>query len=249
MTKKLFYAACIVAMALTGCKKDPQPEPTPEPQTVSRIANYVVKTNSNGLTMTMSRHYTWENGVLVQTVDSLISSVMAPRVSVERYVYENGLLVKKEETSGKWQHYLTYEDGLLKTFVDINNNDTLYSGEILSYTANGEVEEMIIMDTRIVKYHFTWENGDAVQMLKYVIAPAEVADTTVSNYTFDNKLCPFDGVPLGSELETFFIIERQSKHNIIEPEYTYTYDDQNRLISKEKEGESITYQYIEQTIR
>ena len=43
MTKKLFLAACIAAMALTGCKKDPQPESTPEPQTVSRLARTVQK--------------------------------------------------------------------------------------------------------------------------------------------------------------------------------------------------------------
>ena len=243
-------------MALTGCKKDPQPEPTPEPepQTVSRIASYVVKTNPNGMPMTMTRNYTWENGVLVQTVDSIITSFMGPVVTAERYIYENGLLVKKEETSGKWQHHLTYEDGLLKTFVDINieHNDTLYSGEILSYTANDEVEDVIVdLGEKKNKYHFTWENGDAVQVVKYVIYPEEEADTAVANYTFDNKHCPFIGIPLGAELssDVSFIIERQSKHNFIDSEYTYTYDDQDRLVSKVKENDTTTYQYIEQTIR
>ena len=241
-------------MALTGCKKDPQPEPTPEPepQTVSRIASFVVKTCPNGMPMTMSRHYTWENGVLLQTIDSVILSFMEPVVAEEKYTYENGLLVKKEETTGEWIHYFTYEDGLLKTFVDINHNDTLNSGEILSYTANGEVEDMIVdLGEMKNKYHFTWENGDAVQVIKYVIYPEEEADTTVANYTFDNKHCPFIGLPLGADLsgDVSFIIERQSKHNFIDSEYTYTYDDQDRLVSKVKENDTITYQYIEQTIR
>ena len=90
----------------------------------------------------MVDHYSSENGNLIQEQDSVITPMLTV-VTRQNLVYENGNIVRTEEVSEKWTHYFTYEEGLLKTSVDINNNDTLFSEEITSYNADGKVEEVI----------------------------------------------------------------------------------------------------------
>ena len=252
MKKKLFLAACIAAMALTGCKKDPKPEPTPEPQTVSRLASVVIKNvMPNGMETEMSANYSWENGNLIQEQDSVITPMLTV-VTTQKYVYENGNIVRIEEASGKWTHYFTYEDGLLKTFVDINNNDTLFSGEITSYNADGKVKEAIYdLESTKSKYQLNWVDGDATQLTEYVIFPAEQADTLTSTIAYDGKPSVYTGFPLAFVLgggEAYFLAERLSKHNVLNESYTYNYDEKDRLVSKVKENDSTFYYYIEQTI-
>lgn len=252
MKKKVFLAACIAAMALTGCKKNPQPEPTPEPQTVSRLASVVIKNvMPNGMETKMLANYSWENGNLIQEQDSIITPMLT-LVTGQNFVYENGNVVRIEETSGSWTHYFTYEDGLLKTFVDINVNDTMYCGEVTAYNADGIIEEVIydLGETKN-KYHLTWVDGDATQYTKYVIFPAEQADTLTSTFAYDGKPSVFTGFPLafmfGGSNATY-LVERLSKHNVLNEGYTYNYDEKDRLVSKVKENDSTFYYYIEQTI-
>ena len=253
MTKKLFLAACIAAMALTGCKKDPQPEPTPEPQTVSRLARTVHKSIlPTGQTVGMISSYTWENGNLIQELDSMISPFGAPVVVMQNLFYENGNHVRTEESTGVWQHYFTYEDGLLKSFVDIYRNDTLFFGEVTAYNADGKLEEVIFNTSpKMEKYHLTWDNDNATQLVNYVIQPAEEADTVTYHIAYDGKPNVFTGLPLSYNLmgdNVEYIIDRISKHNVLDASYIYTYDEKDRLISKVKENDSTFYYYIEQTI-
>lgn len=254
MAKKLLLAACVAAMALTGCKKDPQPTPTPaptpEPQTVSRVANIVRKNVlSSGMETRMVSYYSWENGNLTQVQDSIISPILN-MVTTQNFVYENGNVVRTEETTGKWTHYFTYEDGVLKTFVDILENDTLFGGEITSYNADGTVEELIYdMGTTKSKLHLTWADGDATQMVEYVIFPA--ADTLTRTKVYDGKPSVYIGFPLAFMLgggSGDFLLEHISSHNVLDEGYTYNYDEKSRLVSKVKENDSTFYQYIEQTI-
>lgn len=256
MTKKLLLAACVAAMALTGCKKDPQPEPTPgptpEPQTVSRLASIVHKNvMPNGMETRMVSNFSWENGNLLQEQDSVITPMLTV-VTTQKYVYENGNLVRVEESTGKWTHYFTYENGLLKTFVDFYENDTLFCGEITAYNADGKVEEVIYdLESTKNKYHLTWVDGDATQLTKYVIFPAEQADTLTSTIAYDGKPSVFTGFPLAFMLggsDAYFLVERHAAHNILEEGYIYNYDEKSRLVSKVKENDSTFYQYIEQTV-
>lgn len=256
MTKKLILAACVAAMALTGCKKDPQPDPTPgptpEPQTVSRLASVVHKNvMPNGMETRMVSNYSWENGNLLQEQDSVITPMLT-LVTTQNLVYENGNLVRVEESTGKWVHYFTYENGLVKTFVDIYENDTMYCGEITSYNADGKVEEVIYDLGEIKnKYHLTWVDGDATQLTKYIIFPAEQADTLTFSYAYDGKPSVFTGFPMGyifGGSDASYLVERHSAHNFLEEGYIYDYDENNRLVSKVKENDSTFYQYIEQTI-
>lgn len=256
MTKKLLLAAFVAAMALTGCKKDPQPEPTPgptpEPQTVSRLASIVHKNvMPNGMETRMVSNFSWENGNLLQEQDSVITPMLTV-VTTQKYVYENGNLVRVEESTGKWTHYFTYENGLLKTFVDFYENDTLFCGEITAYNADGKVEEVIYdLESTKNKYHLTWVDGDATQLTKYVIFPAEQADTLTFTIAYDGKPSVFTGFPLGYMFggsDAYFLVERHSVHNVLDESYTYNYDENNRLVSKVKENDSTFYQYIEQTI-
>jgi YD repeat-containing protein len=253
MAKKLFLAACIAAMALTGCKKDPQPEPTPEPQTVSRLARTVHKNYlPSGQEVRAIASFTWENGNLIQELDSLISPFGAPVVVTENFFYENGNHVRTEESTGVWQHYFTYENGMLKTFVDIYRNDTLYFGEVTAYNANGNLEEVIYNTSpKMNKYHLTWDNDNVTQLVNYIIQPAEEADTVTYNMAYDGKQSVYTGLPLSYILmgnDEGYFLERISKHNVFDASYTYNYDEKDRLISKVKENDSTFYYYIEQTM-
>lgn len=259
MTKKLFLAACIAAMALTGCKKDPQPDPTPaptpEPQTVSRLASMVhKKVLPNGLEMKTVSTYSWENFNLVQVHDSIINPFIAPIVTTQNLFYENGKHVRTEESNGVWQHYFTYEDGVLKSFIDIYDNDTLVSGEVTAYNPDGKVEEVIynaMVRSVTRKYHYTWEDGDVIQLVEYTIQPVEEADTVTYIFAYDDKPCAFEGTPLSLCLmgdDVAFIINRISKHNLFDARYTYSYDDKERLISRVLENDSTFYYYIEEMV-
>lgn len=258
MTKKLFLAACIAVMALTGCKKDPQPEPTPEPtpepQTVSLLSSVVYKSVlSTGFEAKVMYCCSWENGKLIQVVDSTFLPFGNAFVTVENLIYENGKHVRTEETNGGWQHYFTYDDdGMLKTFVDINENDTLFSGEVIAFNADGKVEEVIYHSTYSTKrYHFTWEDGDAVLLERYLTSADGTVDTLTDNIVYDGKTSAYTGMPLSASLignDVSFILDRISKHNVFDASYTYNYDEKDRLVSKVKENDSTFYYYIEQTI-
>lgn len=254
MTKKLLLAACVAAMALTGCKKDPQPEPTPtpEPQIVSCLASIVHKNVlPSGIETNMVSHFSWENFNLIQEQDSIITP-MATLVTAQDFVYENGNVVRIEETNGNWTHYFTYDDGMLKTFVDINNNDTLFCGEITSYTSDGYVEEVIYdLRTTKSKYNLTWVDGDATQLVEYVFFPVDQADTLTYSIAYDGKPSVYTGFPLAFMLggsNAYFMLERLSKHNVLDQSYSYNYDEMSRLVSKVKENDSTFYYYIEQEV-
>ena len=155
----------------------------------------------------------WENGKLIQVVDSTFLPFGNAFVTVENLIYENGKHVRTEETNGGWQHYFTYDDdGMLKTFVDINENDTLFSGEVIAFNADGKVEEVIYHSTYSTKrYHFTWEDGDAVLLERYLTSADGTVDTLTDNIVYDGKTSAYTGIPLSASLignDVTFILDR-----------------------------------------
>lgn len=250
MTKKLILAAFVAAMAFTSCHKDPTPTPTPEPQTVTRLAKeYNIRSNMLNISKS-SATYTWENGNLMHVCDT-VSLGSYTNVTQERMVYEGGRIVRIEEENGKWEHHFTYENDLIVNFLTLRNGDSSVWGTV-SYNADKQVKE-IMYHTRIksTKWSLTWVDGDATQVVEQILEPEDVAGTNVYNYTYDDKLCAYNGFPMAYSIfdgDGIRIATRQSKHNRIREGYTYDYDNNGLLTSLVSENNSMLYHYIEQTV-
>ena len=253
MTKKLILAAFVAAFAFTSCHKDPTPtpDPTPEPQTVTRLSSEEHITATGMMTMNLFALYTWENGLLMRECDSLITPFIST-VFHEKMSYENGNLVKIEEESGKWTYSFTYEDGLLKTYLNVTEGDSSAWGKVTAYTEDGLVKE--IMDYNIfttTRWTLTWVDGDATEVKEEVLAPEDMIATYVYNFTYDDKPSAYTGTPLANVIpdgDGAKIAKRLSKHNQIEEGYTYDYNEKGYLISAVIENDTAFYHYIEQTI-
>lgn len=252
MTKKLILAAFVAAMAFTSCKKEPTPTPTPEPQTVTRLAREEGVTTSGAYSMKLSADYTWENGKLMRVCDSVNMAIMSV-VTSERMVYEGENIVKVEEESGKWEHNFTYENGKIVSFLTINQGDSTVWGTA-SYNAEGLVQEIMYHDgIKTTKWNLTWVDGDATEVVQEIMEPAELAGTHIYYYTYDDKLCIYNGFPMAYSIfdgDGIRVATRQSKHNIIREGFTYYYStDNGLLISTASESDTTSYHYIEQTLR
>ena len=258
MKKTLIFAALVAALALTACKKknDSTPEPTPEPQTVTRVATEIHKVNMGMMGMVTSSNFTWENGVLTSVCDTINLGIMTQTYK-NNMIYENGLLVRVDEENGQWNYFYTYEDGLMTSFINLSEGDTSAWGKITSHTADGLVEEYISYSvasstTKKTRWTLTWENGDAVTVVEDILEPEDVAGTHTYNYTYDDKPNVRTGNPLGYAIfdgSGSMVARRQSKHNLIGEGYTCNYNDKGYLISYVMENDSTFYNYIEQTLR
>ncbi|MBR5378822.1 MAG: hypothetical protein IK135_06860 [Bacteroidales bacterium] len=251
MTKKLILAAFVAAMALTSCHKDPVPTPDPEPQTVTRLAREENTTTSGMITMNSSADYLWEKGKLMRVCDT-ISLTISNTIATEKMVYEDGNIVRIEEESGKWSDHFTYENGLIVSFLNIHQGDTAIWGTA-SYNADGLVED-ILCHTRIktTKWHLTWVDGDATEVVEEILEPEVMAGTHVYYYAYDDKPCVYDGFPMAYSIldgDGTRVAMRQSKHNRIREGYTYYYNtDNGLLISAAAENDSVYYHYIDMLV-
>ena len=251
MTKKIILAAFVAAMALTSCHKDPTPTPDPEPQTVTRLAREDITTTSGTLTMNSSADYIWENGNLMRVCDT-INMIPSVIIAHENMVYEGGNIVKVEEESGKWSHHFTYENGLIVSFLNIHQGDSAVWGTA-SYNADGLVEEILChAGIKTTKWHLTWVDGDATEVVEEILTPEAMAGTHVYTYAYDDRPCVYTGFPMAYTIfdgDGIRVAMRQSKHNIIREGYTYYYNiDNSLLISAAAENDSVYYHYIEQTV-
>lgn len=249
MTKKLLLAAFVAALAFTSCKKDPVP--TPEPQTVIRLELEESVFSSGIMTMNTSIHYVWENGILMREIDSIVLPMMT-MVYHNQMSYDNGNLMKIVEEDNKWQYSFTYEDGLLKTYLNVMEGDTMSWGKVTAYNADGNVEEIMSYDQfKTTQWTLTWENGDAVKVVENILEPAELAATNVYTFTYDDKTSAYTGTPLATTIidgNGTMVARHMSKHNMIEEGYTYEYNEKGMMISAVSEEESTFFHYIEQTI-
>ena len=249
MTKKILLAAFVAALAFTSCKKDPAP--TPEPQTVIRLASEENIFSSGMMTMTTYSNFVWENGILMREVDSIVLPMMT-MVYHNQMSYENGNLMKIKEEDNKWQYSFTYEDGLLKTFLNVMEGDSTSWGKVTAYNADGNVEEVLSYDNfKTTKWTLTWENGDAVKVVEDILEPAELVATNVYTFTYDDKTSAYTGISLANVIidgNGTRVARCMSKHNMKEEGYTYEYNEKDMLISVVSEGDSTYFHYIEQTI-
>ena len=246
MTKKIIYAAFIAALAFTACHKDPVP------QTVTRLASMEFHNTTAAFPLHGYSTYTWDNGILMRTTDSLVSIVNT--VNHENYIYENGNLVKIEEANGRWEHFLSYENGRLKSFFEIADGDTVTWGTVTAYTEDGLIKEFLAENIfgKKTKWSFTWTNGDATEVTQQILAPDAVANTIVTTYTYDNKPSVYTGFPVACvilEDNGHKVAQYLSKHNAIQDGYTYNYNDKDLLVSVVAENDSLFYSYIEQTVQ
>lgn len=258
MTKKIILAAFVAAMSFTSCHKDPTPTPTPDPtptpapETVTRLASEKTVKAVGTMTMNMDRYYTWENGIMTHQDDTIITPIIDPTIYHNNMVYENGNLTKIEEESGVWEYTFTYENGLLKNFLNILHNDTSAWGEVVAYTEDGYVREIMAHDNfKTTRWSLIWANGDATEVKEEILEPEELVATHVYTYTYDDKPCIYTGTPLAFAMPDGngdMVARRMSKHNQIQEGYVYNYDENGLLISIVSESDSTFYQYIEQTI-
>jgi len=254
--KWMFAAILFCGLTIASCTKDPEPTPEPEPQTVTRMASEIRRIKNGMVGMETNSYYTWENGVLTCVYDSVCLAYFTQTFK-NNMTYENGLLVKVDEENDQWHYFYTYEDGLMTSFLNLSEGDTSAWGEITSHTADGLVEEYISYSvasstTKKTRWTLTWENGDAVKVVEEVLAPEEVAGTHTYNYTYDDKPNVRTGNPLGYAIfdgSGTMVAQRLSKHNLINEDYTYNYNEKGYLTSIVKENDSTFYTYIEQTLR
>ena len=256
MKKTLIFAALVAVLALTACKKknDSTPEPTPGPQTVTRLSMEKIVKTMGALTLNTSRGLTWGNGILMQVYDTIITQPFGiEQFYQSNMIYNNGNIVRIDEQNGSWQFSFTYEDGLLKTIVNGMENDTTAWGEVTAYTEDGHVRE--IMDHysyTLSRWTITWANGNAVEVIKEVLEPEELVATHVYTYTYDNKPNAYTGIPLAwaiKDCDGGAVARLMSKHNQTNDGYTYNYNDKGYLVSIVAENDSTFYNYIEQTLR
>ena len=258
----MFAAILLCGLTIASCTKDPvptpEPEPDPEPQpvTVTRLARETRKVNNGMMELATSSNYTWDNGILTCVYDTISMGVINQTYK-HNLIYENGLLVKVDEENGKWNYSFTYEDGLMKTFLNLRQGDTTAWGDITSYTADGLMETCISYNvasqvTKKTRWTLTWENGDAIKAVEEILEPEELVETHTYTYTYDDKPNARTGYPLGYALfdgNGASVAYRLSKHNQIEEGYTYDYNENGYLTSVVKENDSTFYNYIEQTLR
>ena len=248
MTKKIILAAFVAAMALTSCHKDPTPTPEPA-QNVKRLAREDITTSSATLTLNSSADYIWlENGNLKRVCDTIFMP-MSAIITQEKMVYEGDNIVKIEEESGKWSHHFTYENGLIVSFLNIHQGDTAIWGTA-SYNTDGLVEEILChAGAKTTKWHLTWVDGDATQVVEEILAPEDMVGTHTYTYEYDDRPCVYTGFPMAYSIfdgDGIRVATRQSKHNRIREGYTYYYDlDNGLLISAAAENDSVSYHYID----
>ena len=251
MTKKIILAAFVAAFAFTSCHKDPVPTPTPEPQTITRLASEKMVKTMGMMTMNTTRAFTWENGILMHEDDTIVTPVVTTFYN-NKMDYENGNLVKVTEESGKWQYTYTYENGRLKTFLNIMENDSTAWGEVTAYTEDGYVKEiMAYNDFKTTRWSLIWVDGDATEIKEEILEPEESIATNVYTFTYDNKTNAYNGLPLAFAMPDgsgLMVARYMSKHNRIEEGYTYNYNEDGFLTSVVTENDSTFYNYIEQEV-
>ena len=99
-------------------------------------------------------------------------------------VYEGGRIVRIEEESGKWSHHLTYDNGQLVGFLTIHQGDTAAWGTA-SYNADGLVEDILShTGIKTTKWHLTWVDGDATEVVEEILEPESMAGTHIFTYAF-----------------------------------------------------------------
>ncbi len=243
-------AAFVAAMALTSCHKDPTPTPDPA-QNVKRLAREEITTSSAALTMNSSADYIWlGNGNLKSVCDTIFLPTSAITTQ-ENMVYEGGNIVKVEEESGKWSHHFTYENGLIVSFLNIHQGDTAIWGTA-SYNADGLMEEILChAGSKTTKWHLTWVDGDATQVVEEILAPEDMVGTHTYTYEYDDRPCVYTGFPMAYSIfdgDGVRVATRQSKHNLIKGGYNYYSQDNGLLISTASANDSTYYHYIEQTV-
>ena len=150
---------------------------------------------------------------------------------------------------GKWSHHFTYENGLIVSFLNIHQGDTAIWGSA-SYNTDGLVEEILChAGAKTTKWHLTWVDGDATQVVEEILAPEDMVGTHNYTYEYDDRPCVYTGFPMAYSIfdgDGVRVATRQSKHNRIREGYTYYYDlDNGLLISAAAENDSVSYHYID----
>ena len=238
--KRNVIAALLLAAATfmaVGCteKENVQPitntpeTPEAEGDTV-RVAYIQLNADYDTIALEANSQMTWENGLLMRTVNTITMNGI-PAVSLdERLVYENGNCTEMYSTDGFFHHYFTYENNKLKKVLTVENGDTTYVTEVLEWDADGHITKAKYQGDNLLKYaYYTWRNDDMTQVIFEYVEP-EVSRDTVT-YVYDNYPSVYTGYPMPLNIESLEYMTRASKHNVKSANRTMNYEN-GRLVSE-----------------
>ena len=244
-TATLFAVSCTEKESIQPV---PEPSDTPETDTV-RLALIHTEVAQGPINMVTNRHLTWENGLLMKTVDSIYLNGV-PSVSLEEiFVYENGNCTEKYSVDGKYHNYYNYENGRLAKMLSVINGDTTYITDLLEWNADGHVTKAKFSGDSVFRYaYYTWRNDDVTQIIFDYIEPAASHDTVT--YLYDSYPSTYTGYPLPLCFESLGFVTKASKHNVKSSGYTMNYEN-GRLVSEisDDDQQKTYYTYTDGTGR
>jgi len=237
--------SALVLMTFSACSdNDDNPADQPEPVDMVRLVSLQSETISGPLTMTTQGGNVWENGRLIRQTSTATTMGISVKLDEMLTYNERGLCTEMYDTDGQFHHYYTYTpDGRIAKEVHIIGENTSSVTEVLAYDANGNIAETIYKvpgSSVTCKNRLTWQDGDLVKAsIEYV---SEGRETDTYTFTYDNYPSAYTGYPVALGINNItYMAMHCSKHNLIEPGYTPTYDN-GRLVSLVKDdGTDNTY--------
>jgi len=232
--------SALVLMTFSSCSdNDDNPANQPEPADMVRLVSLQSETISGPLTMTTQTYNVWENGRLMQQTNSASTMGITTEVGEVLTYDESGLCTEMYTVDGDYHHYYTYTpDGRIAKEVYLGQGDTVSVTEVVAYDAYGNIAETIhrmpaFSVTR--KNSLTWQDGDLVEaVVEYV---SEGKETETFTYTYDNYPSAYIGYPVAIGNDVKYLAIHCSKHNLIEPGFTPSYEN-GRLVSLVKDDGS-----------
>jgi len=237
--------SALVFMTFSSCSdNDDNPANQPEPTDMVRLVSFQSETISGLLTMTSQTSNVWENGRLIQQTNTASTMGITTEVGEVLTYNERGLCTEMCSVDGYYHHYYTYTpDGRIAKEVYLGQGDTISVTEVLAYDADGNISEMryrVPAFSVIRKNHLTWQDGDLEEaVVEYV---SEGKETETFTYTYDNYPSAYTGYPVAIGIyDVKYLATHCSRHNLIEPGFTPSYEN-GRLVSLVKEdGSEKTY--------
>lgn len=243
--KVVMCLSALVLLTFSSCiNKDDNPATPSEPADMVRLVSIQSETAMGMFSATTETSNVWENGRLIRQASNATTMGITTKTDEILTYNKRGLCTEMYDTDGHYHHYYTYTpDGRIAKEVHTVDGDTASVTEVLAYDADGNVTETIYTVpaysvTR--KNRFTWQDGDLVEAaIEYV---SEGKGTNTYTFTYDNCPSAYTGYPVGPGIyDITYMAMHCSKHNLIRPGYTPSYEN-GRLVSLIKDdGSDNTY--------
>ena len=239
-------------MAVSACSVDDNTVPKAKQVFLSKIIFKSFKPGTDEVVSATTQDFVWEKGLLKESHEETLFTVagMAVTTTLDNYfTYEDGKCVEKKtitSSGGETIRTFTYNDnGQLTSGVEKISSGYARFANILSYTADGQIEQIEYIDEtntgktikRIVD--LTWKDGNIVRYTIHNIEPADEDDT--AEVTYDSYPSPFVGHQVATTIfeVPYQICSRISKNNPIGEGEAFIY--KNGRVVLENKNSSVTY--------